>query len=81
MRAALVSNRHSCKGYDDAMGARTLVSRADFECLPEEDRYEMDCGELVPMTAPKRRHSQIQIRIHQILTRAAAASRYSSVEP
>jgi Uma2 family endonuclease len=52
------------------MGARTLISRAEFDALPEEERYEVDFGELVPMTAPKRRQTEIQWKVHRLLSAA-----------
>jgi Uma2 family endonuclease len=53
------------------MGARTLLSAADFLRLPPQEgkKFELDEGELVEMTLPTYQHNRVVRRVLQFLDR------------
>lgn len=57
------------------MGARTLITVAEFEKLPDDGNlHELDEGELIVMPPPQPRHGMIQAATAEALRQAARAA-------
>jgi Uma2 family endonuclease len=65
------------------MATKTLLTIADFAALPAKDdiRYELDEGQLVPMTFPRPRHNRIVRRILTLLDAFAREHKLGEVFP
>jgi Uma2 family endonuclease len=72
MRSHHLSFSHIIFQEGRAMSAKTLLTLEQFEHLPDtEGAFELDEGELIPMTMARLRHSRIRDRVARRLTEHA----------